>query len=321
MDQPFSSDASDTRDISSTKGDSNGGKTGTPLLRVGHLSKAYPSFKLHDVSFEVEAGTITGFIGRNGAGKSTTLKCLEGAVHPDSGTIEYFGEDFFGNECTLKPQIGFELNSAEYYRNKKLSLIAKVTSKFYANWDDNAYASYCGLFKLDQKKRIMDLSQGMRVKFALALALSHRPKLLILDEPTSGLDPASREEVLDILLDLARHENVGILFSTHITGDLDKCADNIVYIQDGMIIGRGDLNGFKRNFNVVELSVAEKNHAQIIATRKTADGGTALIPSSENIGAAATLDDIMTHTDHARFGRCSLGSARKTGLAWKGESL
>lgn len=193
------------------------------LLRVEDLAKSYPAFKLHDVSFSVEAGTITGFIGRNGAGKSTTLKCLEGAVHPDDGTIEYFGKPYLGNEDTIEEQVGFELNSADFYRTKRLSLIANVTSKFYANWSDDAYARYCKLFNLDQKKRIMDLSQGMRVKFALALALSHNARLLILDEPTSGLDPASREEVLDILLKLARNENVDVLFSTHITSDLETC--------------------------------------------------------------------------------------------------
>lgn len=183
---------------------SSGSSKPETLLRVEDLVKSYPAFELRDVSFSVEAGTITGFIGRNGAGKSTALRCLEGAVHPDGGTIEYFGKPYLGNEDTIKEQVGFELKSADFYRTKRLSLIANITSKFYANWSNDAYAHYCKLFNLDQKKRIMDLSQGMRVKFALALALSHNARLLILDEPTSGLDPASREEVLDILLKLAR---------------------------------------------------------------------------------------------------------------------
>lgn len=266
------------------------------LLRVENLSKSYPAFELHDVSFTVEAGTITGFIGRNGAGKSTTLKCLEGAVHPDGGTIEYFGKPYSGNEDTIKEQIGFELNSADFYRTKRLSLIASITSNFYANWSSDAYARYCKLFNLDQQKRIMDLSQGMRVKFALALALSHNARLLILDEPTSGLDPASREEVLDILLKLARNENVGVLFSTHITSDLEKCASNILYIDNGNIIGKGSLSEFKDRYRVAPLDAAKHADAPICGIRETANGKSALVPSRSGIGEPATLDDIMTHT-------------------------
>lgn len=266
------------------------------LLRVEDLAKSYPAFELRDVSFSVEAGAITGFIGRNGAGKSTTLKCLEGAVHPDAGTIEYFGKPYLGNEDTIKEQVGFELNSADFYRTKRLSLIASITSNFYANWSDDAYTRYCRLFNLDQKKRIMDLSQGMRVKFALALALSHNARLLILDEPTSGLDPASREEVLDILLKLARNENVGVLFSTHITSDLEKCASNILYIDNGNIIGKGSLSEFKDRYRVAPLDAAKRADAPICGIRETANGKSALVPSRSGIGDPATLDDIMTHT-------------------------
>ena len=129
---------------------SSGSSKPETLLCVEDLVKSYPAFELRDVSFSVEAGTITGFIGRNGAGKSTTLKCLEGAVHPDGGTIEYFGKPYLGNEDTIKEQVGFELNSADFYRTKRLSLIANVTSNFYANWSDDAYARYCQLFNLDQ---------------------------------------------------------------------------------------------------------------------------------------------------------------------------
>lgn len=275
---------------------SSGSSKPETLLRVEDLVKSYPAFELRNVSFSVEAGTITGFIGRNGAGKSTTLKCLEGAVHPDGGTIEYFEKPYLGNEDTIKEQVGFELNSADFYRTKRLSLIANVTSKFYANWSNDAYARYCQLFNLDQKKRIMDLSQGMRVKFALALALSHNARLLILDEPTSGLDPASREEVLDILLKLARSENVGVLFSTHITSDLEKCASNILYIDNGNIIGKGSLSEFKDRYRVAPLDAAKHADAPIYGIRETANGTSALVSARSGIGDPATLDDIMTHT-------------------------
>ena len=266
------------------------------LLRVAGLSKRYPGFELNDVSFYIDAGTITGFIGRNGAGKSTTLKSLEGAVHPDGGVIEYFGKPFAGNERSAKLQTGFGLGEADYYRTKRLSTIAKVTQGFYPNWDATAYAEYCRLFDLDQGKRIMDLSQGMRVKFTLALALSHRSKLLVLDEPTSGLDPASREEVLDILLGLAREHGVGVLFSTHITSDLDKCADRIIYLRDGRVVGQGPLGQFKARYEVASLDEARAYGAEVLGVRRTAQGDTALVPASAGIGEPATLDDIMTHT-------------------------
>ena len=174
-----------------------------PLAAVTGLCKRYPEFTLSDVSFSVEAGSITGFIGRNGAGKSTTLKCLEGSVHPDAGSIAYFGAPFAGHEEQAKRRIGFELGGADFYRTKKVAQIARVTRRFYDDWDEAAYARYCKLFNINQDKRVKELSQGMRVKFTLALALSHRSQLLVLDEPTSGLDPASREEVLDIFLTLA----------------------------------------------------------------------------------------------------------------------
>lgn len=266
-----------------------------PLVEVRGLGKRYPTFTLEDVSLAVCAGSITGFIGRNGAGKSTTLKCLEGSVRPDAGSVMYFGRPFASHEEQAKRLIGFELGGADFYRNKRVSTIAAVTRRFYDNWDQGAFENYCRLFSIDQAKHVKELSQGMRVKFAVALALSHRSKLLVLDEPTSGLDPASREEVLDVFLQLAREKNVGILFSTHITSDLDKCADHIVYIENGRIISSGALTDFKDSYRVAPLAEARAAGAQVIGIRHSVLGDTALVPASAGIGTAATLDDIMTH--------------------------
>lgn len=267
-----------------------------PLLEARGLCKRYPSFDLKDVSFTVNAGSITGFIGRNGAGKSTTLKCLEGSVHPDAGTISYFGEPFVTHENKLKEQIGFVLCDAGFYRTKRLSNIAAVTSRFYPAWDASAYEHYCTLFDLDQHKRIKELSSGMKVKFALALALSHHSKLLVLDEPTSGLDPASRNEVLTIFLELARARNVGILFSTHITSDLDRCADHIIYIDNGALIGSGETVAFRDAYRVMPLDEARARGANILGVRRSLEGDTALVPASNGWGSPASLDDIMSHT-------------------------
>lgn len=267
----------------------------TALVEAEGLTKRYPSFTLEHVSFKVEEGSITGFIGRNGAGKSTTLKCLEGSVHPDEGTVSYFGHPFAGHEDWAKQQIGFELSGADFYRSKKVSTIAAITRRFYGEWDEVTFEGYCDLFAIDPRKRVKELSQGMCVKFSLALALSHRSRLLVLDEPTSGLDPASREEVLDIFLGLAHKEGVGILFSTHITSDLDKCADHIIYIDDGHIIGSGKLAAFKDSYRVAPLEEARAAGVRPIGIRHSARGDTALVLASAGLGRSATLDDIMTH--------------------------
>lgn len=268
------------------------------LLRVEGLTKRYPGFSLTDVSFGVEEAHITGFIGRNGAGKTTTLKCIEGAVHPDAGEVFYFGQPFQGHEAQVKRLTGFALGAADFYRTKRLSRIANVTSRFYPNWNPSAFEDYCRRFGLDPNKRVKELSQGMRVKFALALALSHGARLLVLDEPTSGLDPVSRAELLGILLDLARNQGVGVLFSTHITTDLEACADEILYLQDGTLIAQGPLADFEARYAVAPASSARARGVPILGLRRMATGETALVSADYQLGKPATLEDIMTHTPH-----------------------
>lgn len=156
------------------------------ILEVKSLSKRYPDFSLNRVSFWLEEGKITGFIGRNGAGKTTTLKCLLNFVHPDEGEISFFDMDFRENELDIKQKIGFVSGGVSYYPRKKLRAIAEVTKDFYTAWDEKAYREYMSLFDLDENKTPAELSAGMKVKFSLALAMSHGAKLLLLDEPTSG---------------------------------------------------------------------------------------------------------------------------------------
>lgn len=204
------------------------------IAEVRHLAKKYPSFELQDVTFRVDAGRITGFIGRNGAGKTTTIKSMLNLVHPDSGEIDYFGMPLAGNEKEIKKRIGYSTGTVNWYSRKKIRSIVDIVSRFYDSWDPDAYKKYLGLFGLDENKTPAELSEGMKVKFNLLLALSHRAEVLILDEPTSGLDPFSRDELLELFAALKEH-GVTILFSTHITSDLEKCADNIVYISGGDI--------------------------------------------------------------------------------------
>ena len=213
-------------------------------LEVRNLCKVYPAFTLQDVSFSVPAGSVTGLVGRNGAGKSTTLKSLLGLVHPDGGEVRFCGMDTAENEKAFKEEIGVVLGGIDFYPKKKLKIITAVTKKFYVNWDEEAYRRYMALFALDEQKRVDQLSNGMRVKYLIALALSHHAKLLILDEPTSGLDPVSRDELVQLFKALVADGQRSVLFSTHITSDLEKCADAIVYIKDGKVYQAASMQEF-----------------------------------------------------------------------------
>ena len=218
------------------------------LLEVEGLTKKYPKFALKNVSFSLDQGRIMGLIGKNGAGKSTTLKCMLNMVCPDKGTIKMLGHDFRQDEESCKQNIGVVLGSIQFYQDKKLQTITSVTKRFYQNWDDAAYLKYMSMFELDEQKQVKQLSEGMKVKYLIALALSHNAKLLIFDEPTSGLDPVAREDLLELFQQLVKDGNRSILFSTHITSDLDKCADDITYIKNGEIIASADKSSFIQTF-------------------------------------------------------------------------
>ncbi len=232
------------------------------ILEVQGLTKTYPGFTLDGVSFAVAEGSIMGFIGRNGAGKTTTLKSLLHIVHPDAGEIRFFGLDLIAHEREIKQRIGYAGGAVDFYKRKPIAALTAVTKRFYDNWDDAACRRWLDAFSLDENKTPAQLSEGMRVKLNLTLALSHHAELLILDEPTSGLDPVSREELLDAFTFL-RSKGVAILFSTHITSDLEKCADHISYISKGRLIASEPMAGF------LDRCAAE--------------------------GAGETLDDIMVH--------------------------
>ena len=205
------------------------------IVEVRNLRKEYPSFLLKDVSFSVGQGRITGFIGRNGAGKTTTIKSILNLVHPDGGEIRFFGMPLPGHEAEIKKRIGYSTGTVSWYPRKKIRDIVGIVRHFYETWDDGAYCKYLSMFDLNENKTPLELSEGMKVKLNLLIALSHRAEILILDEPTSGLDPFSRDELLGLFAELREH-GVAIFFSTHITSDLEKCADDIVYIYHGEIV-------------------------------------------------------------------------------------
>lgn len=218
------------------------------IVEIRNLNKSYPSFRLQDVSFDVPEGKITGFIGRNGAGKTTTVKSMLNLVHPDSGEIFCFGMPLRGNETACKQQIGYSPGTTAWYPRKRIRELAEVIKPFYNTWDDAAYRKYLSLFALDENKTVRELSEGMKVKCNLLIALSHRARVLILDEPTSGLDPFSRDELLRLFVRL-REDGVTVFFSTHIISDLEKCADHIVYISNGRIVASLPRSEFSRRFS------------------------------------------------------------------------
>ena len=251
------------------------------MLKVIDLCKRMnKDFALQNVSFEVPDGMIVGFIGANGAGKSTTLKCIINAFIPDSGRIEVFGQDLQQNEEATKQRIGYAASAFEYFPQLKLSRIVASYSTFFSEWDQNCFDGLCEKFGLDLTKRVKELSQGMKVKFALALALSHNAELYLFDEPTSGLDPIIRDEVLQLFRDIVSDGKKSILFSTHITSDLDKCADRVVYIDDGAIVLDSPKDELLDSHALIRGSLdslTEDLQSRAIAVKRNEFGFTALI--------------------------------------------
>lgn len=224
----------------------------TEIVSVTNLNKTYPGFQLKNVGFSIQPGRIMGFIGRNGAGKTTTMKSMLNLVHTNSGEIRFFGLDIHQHEFEIKQRLSFLSGGVNYYAQCKLERISAVYRRFYSSWDERLYRDYLSRFGLDPQKRIKELSQGMSIKFGLALGLSHHSELLILDEPTSGLDPISRDEILTIFEQIVDQEGTTIFFSTHITSDLDKCADDVTYIRDGKIVASMGREALVDSWRVVE---------------------------------------------------------------------
>ena len=205
-------------------------------LEVINLNKNFSDFSINNVSFILPAGFIMGFIGPNGAGKTTTIKLILNMLIKDSGVIKVFGKDNITSEQEIKEKIGVVMDSPFYVDDWKLSEVEKSLASFYKKWDMKKYSSMLSKFSLDSNKKVKELSRGMKMKLMIAIALSHDADLLILDEPTSGLDAVARNELMDILGEFIANEDKAILFSTHITTDLEKIADYITFINDGEIL-------------------------------------------------------------------------------------
>lgn len=274
------------------------------MLKVTKLCKTYPTFHLDNVTFELPKGYIMGFLGTNGAGKTTTLKSMLNIVHPDSGTVEILGKDMQNNELEIKQNTGFMLGSFEYFPKATLSDITKVYSNFYTNWNESKYHEYLKRFDLNETKKVTELSAGMKVKYGLALALSHGAKLLILDEPTSGLDPIARDDLLDLFREIIEDGETSILFSTHITSDLDKCADFILMIKKGKIIANDTKDNLIDNYALIsgkKAYLTEELCAKMVGCKKHNLNFKGLIKredlpkNSDLVVEKPNLEDIMVY--------------------------
>ncbi|MFA7032449.1 MAG: ABC transporter ATP-binding protein [Bacilli bacterium] len=276
------------------------------ILEIKNLNKTYPKFKLKDVSFTLKEGTICGFIGRNGAGKTTTIKCIYNLIKRDSGEILYDGEDILDIETKAKNEIGLLFGGVDYYPNQKIKTIASVTAKFYKSWDQSLYRRLLDFFDLNEEKKIKQLSSGMKVKFGLTLALSHGAKVLLLDEPTSGLDPVSRDEVLDCFIKVSELNMTSILFSTHVISDLERCADEIIYIKKGEIYCQSSVEDFKANYLHIEglatnLSAEQKENIGHLSIHQGKFFGIVLKEQKDNfpdyILKEPSLEEIMLYIE------------------------
>lgn len=275
-------------------------------FKIENLSKTYPTFKLDNISFCLEPGYIMGFIGRNGAGKTTTLKSMLKFVHPDCGNVEINGFDINTNEFQVKNSIGFVSGLDGFYNSKKIKTVSDVTKKFFPNWNETLYRELLQKFNLDEQKLIKSLSAGMKVKYQIALVMSHDAKLLILDEPTSGLDPVSRDELIILFQDYVADGEHSILFSTHVTSDLDKCADYITYIKQGKIIESTDIVSYKEKYFLINgknEDLTDELKAKIIGFHKHNFGFEGMILASDKQLFSnceitkPNLEDIMVHCE------------------------
>ena len=207
-------------------------------LILKNVNKKYEksNFAIKDISFSVPEGSIVGFIGENGAGKSTTMNCILNVIRRDSGTIEIFGREMTDEDIDIRENIGVVYDSNNFPEYLTARQLADILGRIYSKWDDFCFEQFLRRFGLPESQKIKSYSRGMSMKLAIAVALSHDSKLLILDEATSGLDPIMRDEILDVLLEFVKQENHSILLSSHITSDLEKIADYIVFIHNGEII-------------------------------------------------------------------------------------
>ena len=271
------------------------------VIEIKNLTKDYGDFKLDNISLSIPKGGICGFIGQNGAGKTTTIKLILDVINKDSGEIKVFGEDMKNNGTALKERIGVVYDEMAFHDFLTPKQLNKIFKNIYKNWNEEEYFNYLKHFSLPTTKKCGDFSRGMRMKLQIAVAMSHNAELLIMDEPTSGLDPIVRSEILQIFQEYVMDENHTILFSSHITTDLEKIADEIVFINKGKIFLAGNKNDILENHKVIRCTKEDLdkiNPFDIISRRSTSVCEELLVKNaaikySRLVCDPASLEDII----------------------------
>ena len=278
------------------------------MLEINNLTKEfYEGFKLDNISFKLEPGYIMGFIGPNGSGKTTTIKLIMNLLKKDSGEIKIFGKDHIKHELEIKDRIGFVYDESYFYENLTIEKMKNIIAPFYSKWDEEVFQNYLKDFELGPRYQIKMLSKGMKMKFALAIALSHNAELIIMDEPTSGLDPIFRREILDILFNITQDENISIFFSTHITTDLERIADYITYVNKGKLVFSKSKDEIMDNYAMIKGGTDQLDdelRKEFIGIRETNVGFEGLTDNvkvlrskfADVLVERASLEDIMYYT-------------------------
>lgn len=278
------------------------------VVELRNATKKFKGFSVNNINLEVKKGFITGFIGENGAGKSTTIKMMMNLLKPDVGQVKLFGLDYQTHEKAIKERIGFVYDGNVFFEGLNLIDIKRIVGPAYKQWDDKLFYHYVEKFELPQKKAIKTFSKGMQMKASLAIALSHHAELIIMDEPTAGLDPIFRRELLNLLQELMVDGNRTLFFSTHITTDLDRIADYIAFIQGGELIFNQSILDITENYAIVKggldlldrdteksfvhLNRGPTGFVALTADRKTVDQ----VFGDRVVIEHATLEDIMYYT-------------------------
>jgi len=275
------------------------------VLEIKNLRKDYGDFCLDDISFSLPEGFIMGLIGPNGAGKTTTIKLIMNLIMKNGGSIKIFGKEHIAHEVEIKSRIGFVYDNPNYYEHLNLRQVKNIIAPFYKDWDEAIFRELVDKFQLPLKKILKKFSRGMVMKSAIAIALSHHADLIIMDEPTSGLDPIFRRELLDLLYELLQNEKKSILFSTHITSDIERIADYITFILGGKIIFSTRKDEVLENYAIIKGGkelLNEETKRFFRGMRISEYGFEALTDNVDNIKKAlgsdividkATLEDIM----------------------------
>ena len=273
-----------------------------PVIEIENLRKEYAGFALQDLTLTIEEGTITGLVGANGAGKSTTLKLILNLIRRDAGTIRVFGLDNREREAEVKAQIGVVFDEPCFHEILSPRQISGYMGALYPTWDPAFFRSLLERFSLPRDKVVKEFSRGMKMKLSIAAAMAHHPRLLLLDEPTSGLDPLVRDEILDMFLDFLQDERHSVVLSSHITSDLEKVADTIALIDKGRLLFHEEKDRLREQYVLVKGSTAQLeklDRNQLIGVRTNEYGFEALARSRRQAALSGlvveppTIEDIM----------------------------